>query len=85
MLTQNVKMQDVFLLLEAQRTENLLSDAITSTTTISNRYYSQLLMAHRLQRAQLEVELYMYAIAKDGLCLLEGDLHVSIDQQCIHS
>ena len=70
----NVKKKDFFLLLEAQRVEHLLMDTIASSATpdISNRYYSQVLMAQRLQRAQLEVELYKLAISRDGLNLLEG-------------
>lgn len=73
-LAENVKQEEVFCLLEAQRVELLLIDIITSSATsnISNQYYSQLLMAQRLQRAELEVALYKIAIEKDGLCLLEG-------------
>lgn len=50
-------------------------------TDVSNRYYSQLLMTQRLQRALLEVELYAYAISKDGLCLLEGNFILSYYSQ----
>jgi hypothetical protein len=70
----NVKQEDVFRLLEAQRVEHLLLDRIASSATpnISDQYYSQVLMAQRLQRAQLEVELYRLAILRDGLGLLGG-------------
>lgn len=73
--TKNVKKKDFYLLLDAQRTEHLLVDVIASSPVshISNRYYSQVLMAQRLQRAELEVELYRLAIARDGLCLLEDN------------
>jgi hypothetical protein len=76
-LTRNVPQKDFCDLLEVQRIEHLLSDMITSSgsrslTNISKRYYSQVLMAQRLQRALLEVELYACAIARDGLVLLEG-------------
>ncbi len=76
-LAQNVEQAEVFDLLEAQRVEHLLIDTITSSANpnISTRYYSQLLMVQRLQRAALEVELYRVAIEKDGLCLLEGTLN----------
>jgi len=70
-LTQNIQRTDMYNLLEALRVEQLLTDEITSSAThISNLYYSQVLMAHRLQRAQLEVKLYKLAIEKDGLYLL---------------
>lgn len=72
-LTQNIQRTDMYNLLEALRVEQLLTDEITSSAThISNLYYSQVLMAHRLQRAQLEVKLYKLAIEKDGLYLLCG-------------
>jgi predicted nucleotidyltransferase len=73
-LTMNVQKIDFFHLLEAQLKEHLLVDKIVSSSTsnISNQYYSQALMAQRLQRAQLEVELYKLAISKDGLNLLDG-------------
>jgi hypothetical protein len=59
-------------LLEAQRIEYLPVDLIEDTSGDSSRYYTQLLMAQRLQRAELEVELYREAIVKDGLPLLPG-------------
>jgi hypothetical protein len=73
-LIKNVQKRDFYLLLDAQRTEHLLIEAIASSAApgISNRYYSQVLMAQRLQRAELEAELYRLAISKDGLCLLQG-------------
>jgi hypothetical protein len=74
-LTKNVKKRDFYLLLEAQRVEHLLIDTITSSVAPNiptQYYYSEVLMAQRLQRAELEVELYRRAIAKDGLNLLEG-------------
>jgi hypothetical protein len=74
-LANNVNKKDFFQLLETQRVEHLLVDTIASSTTssdIANQYYSQVLMAHRLQRAQLEVDLYKLAIGRDGLILLEG-------------
>ena len=73
-LTKNVNKKDFFLLLEAQRVEHLLVDTISSDTVpnISNMYYSEVLMAQRLRRAELEVKLYSHAIASDGLHLLEG-------------
>jgi len=73
-LAKNVKKKDLFLLLEAQRVEHLLINTIASSAVpdISNQYYSQVLMAQRLRRAELEVELYRLAIARDGLYLLEG-------------
>jgi hypothetical protein len=54
--------------------EQLLVDSITSPTPpdITTWYYSQLLMAQRLQHAELKAELYRAAIERDGLCLLEG-------------
>jgi hypothetical protein len=68
-----VKKRDFFLLIEAQRVEHLLIDAIASAApSISSQYYSEVLMAQRLQRAELEAKLYRCAIAKDGLNLLEG-------------
>jgi hypothetical protein len=72
-LAKNVQDKDFVRLLEAQRVEQLLIEAIISANSIIlGQYYSQLLMAHRLQRAELEVELYGQAIAEDGLCLLSG-------------
>jgi hypothetical protein len=73
-LMDNVKTKDFLHLLEAQRTEQLLIDMIATTSTpdISNQYYSQVLMAQRLQRAEVEVALYRHAIARDGLYLLSG-------------
>jgi hypothetical protein len=67
---------DFFTLLEAQRVEHFLADVIVTSqpTSVKTRYYSQLLMTQRLQRALLEVELYAYAISEDGLCLVEGKL-----------
>ena len=69
-------MKDFLRLLEVQRTEHVLTDIIscepTTFSNISRHYHSQLLMVTRLQRAMLEVDLYATAIAKDGLCLLEG-------------
>jgi len=74
MLTQNVQKHDFFHFLEVQRTEQLLTEAISqsSVPNIGNRYYSQLLMAQRLHRAELEVKLSRHAIEEDGLHLLEG-------------
>jgi hypothetical protein len=73
-VTKNVQKQDFFVLLEAQRVEHLLIDVINASPhpSITNRYYSQLLAAQRLMRAQIEVELYRFAIEQDGLCLLTG-------------
>ena len=74
-LTKNVGKKDVFRLLEAQQMEHLLIEEIAaspSASSNSNRYYSQVLMTQRLQRAELEVELYRLAISEDGLLLLEG-------------
>jgi hypothetical protein len=78
---KHVKKRDFFELLEAQRVEHLLTDTISSSTapSYSNQYYSEVLMTQRLQRAELEVELYKSAIAKDGLKLLEG-MHNSPSQ-----
>lgn len=74
-LTTHIELDDVFTLLEAQRAENLLIDNLTATSdaNILNRYHAQLLMAQRLQRAELEVALYRFAITQDGLCLLQGN------------
>jgi len=78
-LTKNVTKKDFFLLLEAQRVEHLLIDTISSNAVpnISNIYYSEVLMAQRLRRAELEVELCSHAIASDGLHLLDSvyDFH----------
>jgi hypothetical protein len=75
-LAKNVQEKDFVRLLEAQRIEQLLVEAIISANSnILGQYYSQLLMAHRLQRAELEVELYSFAIEVDGLCLLSGKLN----------
>ena len=65
---------DVFRLLEAQRLEHLLVDAINSAAipSVSTCFHSQLLMTQRLYRAELEAKLYRCAIAKGGLSLLEG-------------
>ena len=75
-LSRNVCKNDFLRFLEAQRTEHVLTDVISrEPTTFGNvvrHYYSQMLMVVRLQRALLEVDLYAKAIAKDGLCLLEG-------------
>jgi hypothetical protein len=73
-LTDNVHKKDFFNLLETQRVEHLLVDTIASSAAsdVANQYYSQVLMAHRLRRAQLEVDLYKLAIARDGLILLDG-------------
>jgi len=76
-LIKYVRKEDFFPLLEAQQFEHFLADLITGSQTptgVSNRYFSQVLMTQRLQRALLEVELYAYAISMDGLVLLEGKL-----------
>jgi hypothetical protein len=72
---------DVFCLLEAQRLEHLLVDAINSAAvpSISTRFHSQLLMTQRLHRAELEAKLYRCAIAKGGLPLLEGIQNYVVD------
>jgi hypothetical protein len=75
-LTCNVWMNDFLRLLEVQQTEHVLMDIVsckpTTSSNISRHYHSQLLMVTHLQHAMLEVDLYATAIAKDGLCLLEG-------------
>jgi len=79
-LTKNIRKKDVFRLLEAQQMEHLLIEEIgasPSASSNSNRYYSQVLMTQRLQRAELEVELYRLAISEDGLLLLDGACNLS--------
>ncbi|KIM88182.1 hypothetical protein PILCRDRAFT_85462 [Piloderma croceum F 1598] len=79
-LTKNVGKKDVLRLLEAQQMEHILIDEIAaspSASSNSSRYYSQVLMTQRLQRAELEVELYRLAISEDGLLLLEGAYSLS--------
>jgi hypothetical protein len=71
-LTRNVQKADIFGLLEVQRVEHILADMMATSQTptdVSNRYYSQVLMTQQLQRALLEVELYVVAISKDGVIL----------------
>lgn len=102
MLANNIYDREILLLLEARRIEHILEDLIASSTATSTatssgatsdatptallRYYSQLLMVQRMQRSELEADLYKRAIAQDGLYLLDGVYHVLLfnDLMLIH-